>query len=35
MTSFPQNGLLPETEYVLRVVEECGGGNSSYLQYDA
>lgn len=33
MTSFPQNGLLPE--YVLRVVEECAGGNSSYLQYDA
>ena len=35
MTSFPQNGLLPEKEYVLRVVEEYGGGNSSYLQYDA
>lgn len=35
MTSFPQNGLLTEAEYVFRMVEEFVGGNSYYLQHDA
>lgn len=28
MTSFPQNGLLTEAEYALRMEEESVGGNS-------